>query len=391
MEDKIFAQCHSKLKKESVLKSLLCSAGIGFAAIFVSALIFWFVADKLWWVSFIIGFVAAAALTPLFYYKKFRPTVKQVAERIDRLGYEERFVTMLEYQNDTSYMAARQRTDAVETLRAANQKKPIGKSLKLSVSKALVVALAISVAVSIPMTTVTALSAEGIIGNGSEVIGGIVTTPAEPVYYTVEYKVELRDDNSDRDLEGGENSVEAYGFIDGNASQTVQEGFASETVVANAIVKVEIETEQKTVVDGMEVTTFTTETIYYMFKAWGDGSTDPERTEIDVRNDTVITAVFIQVPYEEAPEGISLNGEGGGGSGSGSGGGSPSTPSDPGNGSGNGAGGQFNDYDQIIDGETYYRDVYQDYYDRAMQILAEGGDIPEEMRKIIETYFGILL
>ena len=54
---------------------------------------------------------------------------------------------------------------------------------------------------------------------------------------------------------------------------------------------------------------------------------------------------------------------------------------------GGGAGGKYKEYNQVIDGETYYRDVYQEYYEQAMQILSEGGVVPEYIRIIIQNYF----
>ena len=46
-------------------------------------------------------------------------------------------------------------------------------------------------------------------------------------------------------------------------------------------------------------------------------------------------------------------------------------------------------YDSIIDGETPYMDVYEEYYQKAMELLA-SGTLSDEMRQIIENYFGIL-
>ena len=61
-----------------------------------------------------------------------------------------------------------------------------------------------------------------------------------------------------------------------------------------------------------------------------------------------------------------------------------------GNGQGDGAGGAWSDSNWVIDGETDYRDVYEMYYDMAMDILNNGGEIPPELREFIEDYFGSL-
>lgn len=46
-------------------------------------------------------------------------------------------------------------------------------------------------------------------------------------------------------------------------------------------------------------------------------------------------------------------------------------------------------YDAIIDGETPYMDVYEEYYEKAMELLA-SGTLSDEMRQVIENYFKIL-
>ena len=46
-------------------------------------------------------------------------------------------------------------------------------------------------------------------------------------------------------------------------------------------------------------------------------------------------------------------------------------------------------YDAIIDGKTPYMDVYEEYYEKAMELLA-SGTLSDEMRQVIENYFKIL-
>jgi hypothetical protein len=55
-----------------------------------------------------------------------------------------------------------------------------------------------------------------------------------------------------------------------------------------------------------------------------------------------------------------------------------------------GAGGKYEMANQIIDGEIYYREVLQQYQDMIDEYLASGEDIPEDIRKIIETYLEII-
>ena len=47
------------------------------------------------------------------------------------------------------------------------------------------------------------------------------------------------------------------------------------------------------------------------------------------------------------------------------------------------------DINQVIDGETYFRDVYADYYDAMVEALG-GADVPADVKAMIEAYFGII-
>ena len=45
---------------------------------------------------------------------------------------------------------------------------------------------------------------------------------------------------------------------------------------------------------------------------------------------------------------------------------------------------------QVIDGETFYREVMQQYQSMIEEYLASGEEVPEEIRKMIETYLEII-
>ena len=55
------------------------------------------------------------------------------------------------------------------------------------------------------------------------------------------------------------------------------------------------------------------------------------------------------------------------------------------------AGGRYDDANQVIDDDQYYRDRYEEYYNQAMEILASGGEVPQYLKDIIESYYGIIL
>ena len=141
-------------------------------------------------------------------YKKFRPTTVQIARRIDSsLGLEERMITMLSLQNDESYLAMRQREDAETRLGRTDRKQ-----IRIRVAAASIALVCVFGILGIAMSTVTVLSAQGILPNGPELFSSPSVSPQDQ-YFTVKYTAE----------EGGE--------IDGKAEQTILFGSETESVV----------------------------------------------------------------------------------------------------------------------------------------------------------------
>ena len=114
----------------------------------------------------------------------------------------------------------------------------------------------------------------------------------------------------------------------------------------------------------------------YVFDIWSDGVTTPERTDKNVTQSMTVYALFIEIDEnaaesEEMEDDLEMDMD------------FDSDVQMP----VSGAGGKYEEHNQIIDGETYYRDVYEEYYEQAMQILSEGGVVPEYIRVIIQKYF----
>ena len=119
----LFDKYYSRLAREGMLKALFCGLIVGFAVNFAVAFTAWYYGwNGLWW-ALGAWVVVTAATTPLFYIKKFKPSAKEVAERLDRLGLEERMITMTELEQDDSYIAFRQREDAKLQLEAVERKR----------------------------------------------------------------------------------------------------------------------------------------------------------------------------------------------------------------------------------------------------------------------------
>lgn len=336
MSKHMFKDYKSRLTKEAVIKALICGMIVGFSALFVSATVFWAIGFKHVWLCAIVWVVATAIAAPIFYAVKFRPTLKDIALRIDELGLEERILTMTELEGDDSYIAIKQRSDALSALETVN-----AKLIAIAVSVPLIVAVSVSAVFGLGMTTVSALSATGVIKSGQELIEDATKEPEKQ--YEVTYE------------------VMGEGMIEGDEFQIVKEGENATGVMAVADDE-------------------------WAFVMWSDGSQSPYREDTKITKDMVIIAVFMQIEEGMDP----MDGEDGE-----EGKGKPSDKGKPGDKPGEGdpsdnpqGGGQYEPANQVIDGETFYGGAtYDNAYEQMMEELAQSEDIPDELKDIIVDYF----
>lgn len=373
IQKKFFEKHYSRLRTQGIIKSLLCGLMIGLFANFLAAVAAWFFDFGGIWFGIGIGAGVTLISAVILYFAKFKPTAKQIARRVDQLGLEERLITMLELQQDESYIAMLQRENAKEHLKKADPKK-----LRMRLPKAIAVLVVVAAVLATGMTTVVGLASEDIIPAGPDIV-----TPEDPMesYIAVSYMTE----------EGGE--------IEGEADQLILPGETTTPVVAIPE-------------DG------------WIFVGWDDGLENPERQDSDITEDTVFIAVFEEIGEggEDGESDEEAGGEGGsaegdkaedipnegsadvdseqqgsaGDEGNGSGadanqdggkGESDEQGEGKGEGQGLGAGGKWQDSNQFIDGNTYYRDYLDMYYQMAQQIFEENGEIPPELRDFFENYF----
>ena len=345
-----FKTHYPKLRLEAILKSLLCGLSVSFGADFVLGITFWAIGLRN--VGLVLGVLAATTVlvtivtAVVFYSTKFRPTIIANARRIDSLGLEERLVTMVDFQNDNSTMATLQRSDALAALSRVNKDQ-----IKIQIHKKILVALAITATFGLAMSVVAGLSAAGLLPDGGEFIESILP-PDPPVYVPVSYMAE----------DGG--------YIEGVTEQLVLLGESASPVVA-------IPEEG------------------YSFEGWDDGYKKPARVDSTIDHPLVLVAIF--VPLEE--EGDDPNGDGDpsedgeeGGEEEGDNGEPGDQPGDNGEPSDAPEGtGKYNDYNQIINGETYYREVLEEYKDKIMELLEKNPEeLTEEEKAIIEAYINIV-
>lgn len=349
--NKYFKKYYSKLRAEAILKSVLCGLAVGFGANFVAALATWFAPFEGLWISVCVLFAVTLIASPIFYFARFRLSDIKNARRLDRLGLEERLITMVEFDDDTSYVAQAQREDAKRALETIEKSQ-----IKFKISKGIVAAVACLAILGTGMTTVSALSDYGFMPGGDEIVDSIIEEQLT-VYVKVSYVIQ----------DGG--------IIEGDEEQIIPIGTAATTVTAVAD-------------EG------------YMFKEWSDGSTDPTRTDTGITEDVVYEAIFVEVDDSEGDGDGDGDGEGDQpqdappeqGESSDNESDSSMPPQDPNQESNSSmGGGKFEPNNQILDGESYYRELLEQYQAMADEWLSsDGTGLTEEMKEIIKKYLGIV-
>lgn len=377
----LYSKYYSRMSKEGWLKSLVFALIVGLAVNGVIALVTWLVGfDMGLWIALGGLVVVTVAATPVFYFRVFRPTEKKVAKRLDSLGLDERIITMLELQNDTSEIASLQRADtAVKVEKADKAEKQNGKRSGFKLPVAAVVAVACVGVFGIAFSIVTGLSGYGVIDSGKDVWNNAFSTPAEySVTYAIHGVKEKQEDKENEKTKEQLASYIAYRLAADNSGDDKQEIPAYITIG---------EAKQKVVAGESSGEILYTAKNYYYFVKWvdeygneynrDDGYT-PLRHEDNVNYDIKVEAYFEKVYVCDDDDNesryLASNNEN-----SGTGG----------NGSGNDDV-DMNRFDWIIDGNTKYMSEYDKYYDLAMKYLSGSDNLSSEERAMIETYFTIL-
>ncbi len=393
-KDRLFKKYYNKLAAEGILKSFLWGATVAFSATFVAAFICWFTTDIGLWVSLGVLFGVHAAAVPAFYFFRFKPTAKEIAKRIDSLGLEERVITMQELEKDSSYIAMRQREDALAALKRTEPSK-----MNMCVSTISAVLVGISGVLGSGMTVVTALAANGTVPGGPGILDPVL--PPDEEYYQVRYVVLGLSTESDTPVDwdavlSGELDIEDVmdegGVIEGEADQIVVAGGDATPVFATP-----------------------EEDWYFVCWDFDEKMTDPYRwdtaitadgAEINEDGQKVIThyALFDLIgeskpgdddndgddsaqeedapPPEEKPEETER----------------PKPDDDNPNDNEDNkdeddkdqTGTEVPDKDMTIDGEQDYRKRYEEYYQQAQEFINRGEEVPQYLKDLIDYYYNII-
>lgn len=366
--EKLLAQYRSRLATEGWIKSALCGLIVGFALDILYTVLSLVFGIKMYWIGPVAFVVGVAAATPLFYFGKFKNSLRQVASRVDMLGLEERVLTMAQLEGDESFMARRQREDTIAALKKVN-----ASLIKLAVSVPLIVVCATTAVVSATATTADALVDESLLQYISD-----SKTESETVYYEIVYGVM---DNEGGIIVGGPEQKEEDRKL-GIVRQKVAAGSTGEPMQAIAD-------------DG------------YIFVGWTDGVEDAFRADADVQNGFKVMAIFEPADANDFEDGDPSQDPSQDQDSNGSGdkrpwdeGKAPAKPGDPsddgdgdgdgegdGDGDGAGAGGSSLPGNQVIDGKTFYGNEYGNSLSEAQNATSGNTDLSGGQSDTISDYF----
>ncbi len=328
---KDFKHLYDAYVKHAIKKSLFYSLIISFTALFITSLVFWIMNVKEFWIAFI-GFAVLEGILFTIFFLIFKPNDEKFARELDSLGLKQRVITMYEYQNDDSLMASIQRQNAIEHVGRVDKK-----LLRFIAPVLLLVFMISSIVLGVSASTVSVLSATGVIKSGKDTINDLI--PTNTPSYTINY------------------TAKKGGVIDGELTQIVKEGEDALSVIAKS-------------------------DHGYIFVSWSDGVRDPYRHDINISKNMDLFASFVTI--DEYMEMMKDPGE-------------PEVPEEPASGAipipqeGDGddeAPQRYDENAQIIDGETYYGEgVYDAYFSDMLDQLAQDSEMSSDTKKVINDYF----
>ena len=343
-----FSAYCQKMEQENKLKAIVYSISAGFLLSLIVATWMWFCRLNALLPCLLIMVIFAVAGPRVLLRTVLKSTEESLAKRLDRYGLEERAVTMVERMALDDSMSRLQRSDAREKITQLGQS-----FFTVQLPRRLLIFMSVCGLFACTMTTVSALAATGRIVSGADLLGPVL--PGDSGYYIyIEYIAD-----------GG-------GYIEGDEFQEIEAGQTGTSVRA-------VPDEG------------------WIFVGWDDEWKNPDRLDENVQQDMVFIAVFVPIEDEmidiyvpgfsgdgeKLPEGEAMDSLPGSGDGSDT----PGGDSDGSESNSSGASGKYESANQIIDGETYYREVIEHYWSVIEEMLSSGQEIPEEIREIIQLYF----
>lgn len=394
--ENVLIEFKKKAKKQNIIKAGLCSVAISLLFIIPFLIAFWIMDYKYKFIIcagiFIVGI---SVLFPVLYFKKFKYTEIQLAKKIDDLGLEERVLTMIELKDNDSFIAKKQKEDTLSVLKTVEVNDLKGKYKQQSFLSIFSTALAsLVIALSLMFPNIK----EIIIAHGEPKY--TIEVSAEGLGFVIDYSK-----YENQSLINAVYKKQEQDQIDKINNKEIVELKQFPTVFSNRIsvdYRYFEDIDATMVLDGANfedisyrIKSDETHILMalpykgYVFIGWSDGCASPFR-EID-NYSTNLIALFDEVSSvgENMPDKQEEPGDKDGSADSESDG---IGPEGDGTGKTNnddswGDGAKGSPANQVINGETYYGDIFNQSYQEAVERIKNDTNLTDAQKKAITDYF----
>lgn len=394
--ENVLIEFKKKAKKQNIIKAGLCSVAISLLFNIPFLIAFWIMDYKYKFIIctgiFIIGI---SVLFPVLYFKKFKYTEIQLAKRIDDLGLEERVLTMIELKDNNSFIAKKQKEDTLNVLKTVEANDLKGKYKKQSLLSIFSTALAFLV---ITLSLMFPNIRETIIAHGEPKY--TIEVSAEGLGFVIDYSkyenqslinaVSKKQEQDQIDKINNKEIVELKQFPTSFSNRVSVNYRCFEDIDATMVldganfedISYRIKSDEVHILMALPYKG-------YVFIGWSDGCASPFR-EID-NYSTNLIALFDEVSSvgEDLPDKQEEPGDKDGSNGGESDGIGPE-----GNGTGKtnnddswGDGAKGSPANQVINGETYYGDIFNQSYQEAVERIKNDTNSTDAQKKAITDYF----
>lgn len=394
--ENVLIEFKKKAKKQNIIKAGLCSVAISLLFTIPFLIAFWIMDYKYKFIIcagiFIVGI---SVLFPVLYFKKFKYTEIQLAKRIDDLGLEERVLTMIELKDNDSFIAKKQKEDTLNVLKTVEVNDLKGKYKKQSFLSIFSTALAsLVIALSLMFPNIK----EIIIAHGEPKY--TIEVSAEGLGFVIDYSkyenqslinaVSKKHEQDRIDKINNKEIVELKQFPTAFSNRISVNYRCFEDIDATMVldganfedISYKIKSDETHILMALPYKG-------YVFIGWSDGCVSPFREIDDYSSDLIALFDEVSSVGENMPDKQEEPGDKDGSADSESDGIGPE-----GNGTGKtnnddswGDGAKGSPANQVINGETYYGDIFNQSYQEAVERIKNDTNLTDAQKKAITDYF----
>lgn len=394
--ENVLIEFKKKAKKQNIIKAGLCSVAISLLFNIPFLIAFWIMDYKYKFIIcagiFIVG---VSVLFPVLYFKKFKYTEIQLAKRIDDLGLEERVLTMIELKDNNSFIAKKQKEDTLNVLKTVEANDLKGKYKKQSFLSIFSTALAsLVIALSLMFPNIK----EIIIAHGEPKY--TIEVSAEGLGFVIDYSkyenqslinaVSKKQEQDQIDKINNKEIVELKQFPTAFSNRISVNYRCFEDIDATMVldganfedISYRIKSDETHILMALPYKG-------YVFIGWSDGCVSPFREIDNYFTDLIalfdeVSSVGEDLPDKQKEPGDKDGSDGGESDGIGpEGNGTGKTNND--DNWGDGAKGSL--ANQVINGETYYGDIFNQSYQEAVERIKNDTNLTDAQKKAITDYF----